>query len=46
MEELSLSRNKKLIKGLERAEEDIKAGRATHCKSREEMHKFLDLLKE
>ncbi len=39
-EELSLLRNKGLMKGLEREEEDIKAGRVTVCKNIDEMQNF------
>jgi len=46
IETLEIMSDRELMEGIRRAEKDFEEGRFTQCKNKEEMHKFLDSLKE
>jgi len=46
IETLEIMSDKEFMDGIRRAERDFEEGRFTECKNKEEMHKFLDSLKE
>ncbi len=46
IETLEIMSDKELMEGIKRGEKDYAEGRFTECKNKDEMHKFLDALKD